>query len=103
MNVQQADPTPTDDSWVMEQARDILMAWFDVAAPEADRLLRVWARRAHAPVRQVATALVFDILHGMPSGCQKGVLRYVEENLRRLPSSGSNTPDLADRQGWETS
>lgn len=87
---------------VVEQARDVLMVWFDVSVPEADRLLRAWAGQADASVPELATALVFDILRGTPSGCHKQVLRYLEDNLRQLPSKPGGAPLAGpgrDRQG----
>lgn len=79
---------------IVERARDVLTVWFDVSAVEADRLLRTWADRTHSSVAELATALVFDILQGTPSGCQNHVLRYVEENIRQLPSK----PKSADNE-----
>ncbi|MEV5967134.1 hypothetical protein AB0L70_35515 [Kribbella sp. NPDC051952] len=72
---------------VVERARDVLTVWFDVSAVEADRLLTAWADRTHGSVAEVATALVFDILQGTPSGSQPHILRYVEDKIRQLPSN----------------
>jgi hypothetical protein len=71
---------------VVEQARDVLTVWFDVSVIQADRLLGAWADRTHSSVAEVATALIFDILQGTPSGSHQHVLRHVEENIRQLPT-----------------
>ncbi|WP_165554097.1 ANTAR domain-containing protein [Kribbella capetownensis] len=78
---------------VVEQARDVLMVWFDVSASEAAHLLTAWAHQTHASVAELATALVFDILRGTPSGCQGHVLRHVEDNLRQLPHRLTSADD----------
>jgi hypothetical protein len=84
---------------VVEQARDVLTVWFDVSVVEADHLLKAWADRTHASVAEVATALVFDILRGTPTGSQQHVLRYVEENIRRLPTNPGHEKSRAWASG----
>ncbi|MFG1815503.1 hypothetical protein ACGFIF_17175 [Kribbella sp. NPDC049174] len=45
---------------------------------------------------EVAEALTSDIFHGIPSGCNAEILRYLEQSLRQLPNASSRAGNRDD-------
>jgi hypothetical protein len=69
-----------------EEAKSVLMDWFELAPGEAETLVASWAGKCQVPACELAEALTRGVCQGRATGCSPAVLRQVEDLLRRLPT-----------------
>jgi hypothetical protein len=71
---------------LMEQAKVVLIDWFELAPADAEALLRSWASECGVPACELAEGLTLGVCQGRATGCSLAVVRQLEELLRRLPA-----------------